>query len=319
MANKEKQIVIYETSDKEVTLDVQFDGDSVWLTLDQMAELFDRDKSTISRHIKNVFGEQELDKDSVVAKIATTASDNKTYQVDHFNLDMIISVGYRVKSLRGTQFRQWANVVLRQYLLTGAAINQKRLEQLGTVVHILERSSDEMVSGVAEVLDRYTASLELLEEYDKKSLTAPKGSKPTWELRYEDARALIDAMPFDGGNGLFGVEKDESFKSALGAIYQTFGGEDLYSSVQEKAANLLYLVVKNHPFNDGNKRIAAALFVYFLSGNGILFDTDGRQIIANNALAAITLMIALSRPDEKEIMCLLVMNMLAGVGEDRGY
>jgi len=310
MNSSNADIVIYQSSDKEISLEVRADPETVWLSLDQIAELFGRNKSTISRHIDNVFTEGELSRDAVVANFATTASDGKTYRVDNYNLDMIISVGYRVKSSTATQFRIWATSILKQYLVTGAAINEKRLEEIGRVVNILNRSSDEMISGVADVLEHYSEGLALLESYDSKSLITPKGTSDLRQLQYSEARKLIDTMPYTQESDLFGREKDDSFKSALSTIYQTFGGHDLYPSVQEKAANLLYMIIKNHPFNDGNKRIAATMFVYFLSLNGALSDSRQQPLIANNTLAAITLMIALSKPDEKEMMCLLVMNML---------
>jgi len=307
----ENAIEIY-TSKNGVELAVALDESTVWLSLDQMSALFERDKSTISRHIKNVFTEGELDQDSVVALFATTAADEKIYQVAHYNLDVIISVGYRVKSIQGTRFRQWANTVLKNYLVDGAAINEKRLKQIGTVVNILSRSNEDMVSGIASVLQDFTNGLDLLDSYDHQTLKKPKGEVPERELTYDEARAFIDTMSFNETSDLFGHERDGSFKGVVAGLYQSFGGVELYPSVEEKAANLLYLVVKDHSFTDGNKRIAAALFVYFLEMNNALRSVSGNQRIDNNTLAAITLMIALSAPEEKEIMCLLVMNMLAG-------
>ena len=302
-------IVIYESPDSSVSLEVRTDPETVWLNRHQIAELFGRDVKTIGKHINNAIKEELCDF-PVVAKFATTAADGKTYQVAHYSLDVILSVGYRVKSSEGIQFRHWANTVLKQYFITGAAINEKRLVEIGKVVNILNRSSDDMISGVADVLGQYSESLRLLESYDEQSLKAPKGTDDIRQLEYQEARELIDSMPYFLESDLFGREKDDSFKSALAGIYQSFDGEELYPSVQEKAANLLYMIIKNHPFNDGNKRIGATMFVYFLSLNGALTDELDRPLIANNALAAITLMIALSKPDEKDMMCLLVMNML---------
>lgn len=304
-----EEIVIYKTDDETVEIEVRTDADTVWLNRHQIAELFGRDVKTIGKHINNALGE-ELSGFAVVAKFATTAADGKVYQVEHYNLDMILSVGYRVKSPEGIRFRQWATGVLKSFLMDGIAKNQRRLDQVGTVVNILARSSDEMVSGIADVLDRFSSGLELLDSYDHQTLAKPKGEKPEWELTYSEARTLINTMSFNEASDLFGVEKDDSFKGIVAGIYQSFGGVDIYQSVQEKAANLLYLTVKDHSFTDGNKRIAAALFVYFLEKNEVLRGASGHQIVDNNALAAITLMIALSAPAEKEIMCMLVMNML---------
>ena len=307
----ENQLIVFIAEDGSVSVDVRFDEETAWLSLDQMADLFVRDKSTVSRHIKKIFEENELEKDSVVAKFATTASDGKTYQVDYFCLDVIISVGYRVKSIRGTQFRQWANKVLKQHLIQGYSVNEKRLAQVHKLLQIVSRTEDEMVSGVANVLERYTIGLDLLDDYDYQRVSKPEVKTGSgWKLTYEEARTFVDQMKYMETSELFANEKDASFRSSIGAIYQTFDGADLYPSVQEKAAMLLYLVVKNHSFTDGNKRIAAALFVYFLDKNNALVTGSGRQIIANNTLAAITLMIALSQPEEKDVMCALVMNML---------
>lgn len=315
MSEALNDIVIYEDTDNMISLEVRADPESVWLTQAQMADLFDTSRENIVQHIGNIYKEQELDlsrtcKDFLQVRIEGTRQVER--KRPHYNLDMILSIGYRVRSKTATQFRVWATEVLKRYLVAGAAINEQRLLEIGKVVNILGRSSDEMISGVADVLDQYSGSLGLLESYDQKSLETPSGTSDVRELEYLEARELIDSMPYSLASELFGREKDDSFKSALATIYQTFGGQDLYPSVQEKAANLLYLIIKNHPFNDGNKRIAAMMFVYFLNLNAALSDAEGRPLIANNTLAAITLMIALSKPDEKEMMCLLVMNMLRG-------
>jgi prophage maintenance system killer protein len=309
MNGQESQVVLYRTQDQSTVLEVRTEGDSVWLNRQQMALLFGRDIKTIGKHIKNALNE-ELSGFSVVAKFATTATDGKSYQVEHYALDTVLSVGYRVKSAEGIRFRQWANSVLKQHLLQGYTTNENRLKQLNRVVEIISRSVVPEISGLSDILRRFTHGLDLLDEYDHQTLSKPTGMPSDWCLTYEEARVFIDSMKFGNESGLFGFERDESFKGTLGAIYQTFGGSEVYPSVQEKAANLLYLTVKNHSFTDGNKRIAAALFVFFLDKNGALFGKDNHPLIDNNALAAATLMIALSRPEEKEIMCSLVMNML---------
>jgi len=310
--NEKQEIVIYKSKNGLVNVDVNFDGENVWLNRLQMSQLFGRDIKTIGKHINNALKE-ELNDFSVVAKFATTATDNKTYKVEHYNLDMILSVGYRVKSDEGVRFRIWANKVLKEYLLNGAAINQKRLKQLNKTLEIISRSIIPEVSGIANILQNFSNGLDLLDKYDHQRLEKPRIRGNTdWQLSYNEARSFIDSMKSGNESSLFGREKDESFKSSIGVIYQTFDGQELYPSIQEKAANLLYLVVKNHSFSDGNKRIAAALFVYFLEKNNALKDKNGKLLIDNNALAAMTLMLALSEPQEKEIMCNLVMNFLKG-------
>lgn len=304
------EIVIYESEDGEICLDVQLDGETVWLSLDQLAFLFDRDKSTISRHIKNVFTEGELEAQSVVAKYATTAKDGKTYQVDYYNLDVIISVGYRVRSQQGVRFRQWATDVLRRYIIDGRAENEQRLQQLAQTVALLERVSDELdTNQVLEVVKSYASALDLLDDYDHQCITKPAGIGAVYVLDYDECMKLIKTLRFNEESSLFGVEKDDSFKSSIATIYQSFGGKDLYPSVQEKAANLLYFIVKNHSFHDGNKRIAATIFLYFLDRNGMLYR-EGEKVISDSALVATTIMIAESKPDEKEAMVSLVMNFL---------
>ncbi|MDR0587972.1 MAG: virulence RhuM family protein [Burkholderiales bacterium] len=311
----QQSFAIYETQDKSVWVEVKTDGDTVWLNRQQMATLFGRDVKTIGKHVKNALDE-ELRGLVVVANFATTAphgaipGKTQTRLTEHYNLDMILSVGFRVKSSEGIHFRRWANAVLKKHLISGFTLNRQRLAQLNKVVELIGRSEIAEVSGISAVLERFTAGLTLLDDYDHQSLSKPKGFGASYELGYEEARAFVDSMNFSEASPLFGREKDESFKSALGAIYQTFGGEELYPTVYEKSANLLYFLIKNHAFVDGNKRIAAALFVYFLGKNNALLDKNGKPIISNNALAAITLMIALSKPEEKETMCLLVMNML---------
>ncbi len=322
---EQSEIKIYKTLEGNTSIDVKLEDDTVWLNLNQISELFERDKSVISRHIRNVFKEQELVKDSVVAKNATTAQDGKTYQVDYFNLDVIISVGYRIKSQRGTQFRIWANKILKDYLIKGYSINQQKLETqnnqlkslqetvriLSNAVEYRELSNDES-NGLLKIISDYSYALDILDQYDYQSLEIIETSgKETYQLTYEEAIAQIELTKKTFGNSdLFGHEKDDSFKSSVSTIYQSFGDVELYPSLEEKAANMLYFVVKNHSFSDGNKRIAAFLFLYFLEKNGALFDSNGDKRIADNALVALTLMIAVSKPDEKDTMVKVIVNLI---------
>ena len=304
MANS---IVLFESDDHEVKLTVEFDGETVWLTQRQIAELFDKDRTVITRHINNVFRQGELDKESNVHFLHIPSSDRP---ISVYSLDVILSVGYRVNSRRGVEFRRWATDVLRRYIIDGHAENEKRLEQLGQVARIMARIPDDLETRqVLDIVQSYTLALDLLDDYDHQRLAAPKGDAAVYVLEYEECRKVIDGMRFGGESELFGVEKDESFKGSIGNIYQSFGGQDVYPSLQEKAANLLYFVVKNHSFLDGNKRIAATMFLYFLDRNGVLFD-GGRKLIDDSTLVAITIMIAESRPEEKESMVALVMNFL---------
>ncbi len=292
----------------ELSVRVEPQADTVWLNRLQMSQLFDRDIKTIGKHIQSALRE-ELE-DSVVAKFATTASDGKTYQVEYYNLDMIISVGYRVKSTRGVQFRRWATNVLRQYMLQGYVCQQKRLQDLSTTIRVMKRVENKLDSAqILEVVQQYTRSLDLLDDYDHQRLKKPQGDTHAYVLTYEECRNLIDSMRYGDESSVFGNEKDDSFKGSLGNIYQSFAGKDVYPSTQEKAANLLYLVTKNHAFSDGNKRIAAAVFLYFLERNGLLFR-DGEKVIADHTLVAMVVMIAESKPEEKETMVKLVMNFL---------
>ena len=308
------EIVLFETADNSVVLPVHMTGDTVWLNRSQMAELFERDVKTIGKHINNALRE-EVDS-SVVAKFATTASDGKTYQVEYYNLDMIISVGYRVKSNRGVEFRRWANHVLRQYILQGIAVNERRINQLGEVVRLMKRTQDSLDSKqVLSVIERYSTALNLLDAYDHQSLLRPEGTEASYMLSYEECRELIDRMRFGDESDLFGKEKDDSFKGSIGNIYQSFGGQEIYPSLEEKAANLLYFVTKNHSFFDGNKRIAATIFLYFLDCNGILYDEQGNNLIDDHTLVALTIMIAESRPEEKEMMISVIMNCISESGK----
>ncbi|MFV5700967.1 RhuM family protein [Flavobacterium sp. XS2P12] len=318
------QIEIYKSSDNKVELQVSLDNETVWLNREQIAVLFDRDIKTIGKHVNNVFNEGELDKESVVAKFATTATDGKTYQVDFYNLDVIISVGYRVKSKQGTQFRQWATQRLKDYLVKGYAINEKRLQEteskfqeLKQAVHLLDNivktkivTGDE-AQGLLKVLSDYTFALDILDQYDHQTLKiAATDTKEVFKISYPEAMKAITGLKTKfGGSNLFGNEKDDSFKSSLETIYQTFDGIDLYPSVQEKAAHLLYFVTKNHSFSDGNKRIAAFLFVWFLDRNGLLYH-ETRKVIDDNALVALTLMIAESKSDDKNMMVKVIINLI---------
>lgn len=307
----------YQTNG-ETQIEVRFENESVWLNRTQLSFLFGRDIKTIGKHVNNVFREGELDKNSVVANFATTAEDGKTYQVDHYNLDVIISVGYRVKSPVGVEFRKWATQRLKDYLIKGYSVNHQRLEQLKQSFKLIREAaltedlSKSQVKEIIDVLSEYALGLDILDGYDKQNLEIGYTDEyPIFQINYKEAKqAIIELREKFGGSPLFGNEKDESFKSSISAINQTFEGKDLYPSIEEKAAHLLYFVVKNHSFTDGNKRIAAWLFVWYLAKNNYLKDQSGRPKIANNALAAITLMIALSKPEEKELMILVIINSI---------
>ena len=306
------EIILFEN--QNVKLEVNMKDETVWLSLDQMAKLFGRDKSVISRHIKNVLNE-EFDK-SVVANFATTANDGKLYQVDYYNLDVIIGVGYRVKSQNGIVFRKWANKVLKDYMLQGYAINQKRLEYLEKTVKLIDIANrvDEKLENsdakeILKVIGKYSKALDLLDDYDHKTLAKPKGSSSEKQVKYGDCIEIINKLRFNEESDIFAIERNKGLEAIIGNIYQTFDGEDVYKSIEEKASNFLYMIVKNHVFIDGNKRIAATLFIYFLNYYGILYKDDN-QVIDNNTLAALTLLIAESNPKEKEVIIDLVMNFL---------
>ena len=305
------EIILFETADNEVSLQVQMKDETVWLTRNQMAELFDRDVKTIGKHISNALKE-ELD-GSTVAKFATVQTEGNrevTREIEYYNLDMIISVGYRVKTQRGVEFRRWANSVLKEYILKGYAVNDKRINQLGQIVQIMKRAENQMdAQQVLSVVESYSAALDMLDDYDHQTMSKPKGNKATYVLSYDECREVIDKMKYASCSDLFGNEKDESFKGSIGAIYQSFGGKDLYPSLEEKAANLLYFVTKNHSFADGNKRIAATMFLYFLDKNKALF-VEGSKRITDFTLVALTIMIAESKPEEKEMMVNVIMNCM---------
>ena len=322
------QIIIYQTEDGQTQVDVRMENDMIWLTRQQIADLFGRDYKTISKHINNALKE-ELADSVVVAKFANTTchgaieGKTQTHDIDYFNLEVITSVGYRVKSKRGVQFRQWANKVLKQYLIKGYAVNERvRKEQIGELrqlVGMLGRTiqnqpllSNDETNALFQVVTDYTYALDTLDNYDYERLTINKTTKEeSFHATYENAMRAIDGLREKfGGSVLFGNEKDDSFKSSIGQIYQTFGGEELYPSVEEKAAMLLYLVTKNHSFSDGNKRIAATLFLWFLNNNHILYYPDGSKRIADSTLVALTLMIAESRTEEKDVMVKVVVNLI---------
>ncbi len=326
MENTEDKIVIYQTADGQTAIDVRLENETVWLSLDLMARLFERDKSVVSRHIQNVYREGELDRGSTVAKNATVQFENGrrvVRQIEYYNLDVIISVGYRVKSQRGTQFRIWANRVLKDYLVKGYAVNERiHKEQIGELrqlVGMLGRTlqnqpllSTDETNALFNVVTDYTYALDTLDSYDYQRLTINDTTCETpFHATYDNAMQAIRSLKERfGESALFGNEKDESFKSSIGQIYQTFDGVELYPSTEEKAAMLLYLVTKNHSFNDGNKRIAATLFLWFLNNNRILYREDGSKRIADNTLVALTLMIAESRPEEKDVMVKVVVNLI---------
>ena len=312
---KENEIVLFETEDAKVRLTVPIQEDTVWLTQAQMTELFDTSKQNISLHINNCFKEGELDKGSVVKDFLTTASDGKNYKTKYYNLDVIISVGYRVKSQRGIEFRRWANTVLKDYIIKGYAVNDKRLEALQKTVEIqakmlataIEGDSDEVLKAV----NLYTQALTLLDQYDHQSLEKPEGNQPIYRITYADCRTMVDRMEDSFKSDVFGVEKEPGkIEGILAAVYQDVFGGEVYPSLEEKAANLLYFMIKDHPFADGCKRIAASLFLEFLNRNNALFRA-GHKVISDGALVAITLMIAESDPKEKDIMTTMVINLLS--------
>ena len=304
---KKNELVIFETTDHEITLEVPVEKETVWLTQAQMTELFRVDRTVITRHINNVFKEGELERESNVQKMHITNSDKP---VQYYNLDVIISVGYRVKSKRGVEFRKWANTILKQYILQGYAVNHNRIAQLGEVIQILKRTENALdAKQVLNVIQKYSEALELLDSYDHQTMVRPKGNAATYELTYEECMDVIAHMRFGEESDIFGKEKDDSFRGSIGNIYQSFDGQDLYPSLEEKAAHLLYFVTKNHSFVDGNKRIAATMFLYFLDKNGVLF-MDGGKLIEDHTLVALTIMIAESRPEEKEMMITVIMNCL---------
>lgn len=310
-------VVIYKTSEQKTEIAVKFDNDTVWLNRQQISFLFNRDVKTIGKHIANVFKERELMKGSTVAKFATVQTEgNRKIQrsIEYYNLDMIISVGYRVKSQNGVIFRKWATSILKDYMMKGYAINEKRIEVLNKTVSIQSRMLASTLGieekEVLNVIEAYSNALSLLDDYDHGCISKPKGKDSIYQLTYEECRTLIDSMKYGGFSDVFGVEKEPGkLNGIIAAVYQNVFGQEIYPSIEEKAANLLYFLVKDHPFVDGCKRIGASIFLEFLNKNQHLI-IDGKQIISDSALVAITLMIAESRPEEKETMVKLVMNFL---------
>ncbi|RPD40710.1 virulence protein RhuM/Fic/DOC family protein [Chitinophaga barathri] len=325
---EEGQIIIYQTESGNTSIEVTIDQDTVWLSQQQMADLFESTRQNISLHINNIYKEKELDKMATVKESLTVQNEGKRAvkrKIEQYSLDVIISVGYRVKSKRGTQFRIWANKILKDYLMRGYALNEQRLKKqnqyLSTLKHTIQLigkvaethnlSSDES-TGLLKVITDYSYALDILDKYDHRNLTIEKThAEQTFIATYEEALNAITMLKNKfGGSILFANEKDESFRSSIAAIYQSFDGQELYTSVEEKAAHLLYFVVKNHSFSDGNKRIAAFLFVWFMEKNQILYREDGSKRIADNALVALTLMIAESDPSEKDIIVQVVVNLI---------
>ena len=310
----DNQIVVFKDGALELDVKITPEQDTVWLSLEQLADLFEKNKSTISRHIKNIFTEGELFSNSVVANFATTASDGKTYNVSYYNLDVIISVGYRVKSKRGIAFRKWASGVLKQYLLTGYAVNEKRMAAMNKVIQIqsgiIAGAVGINAEDVLKVIQEYSRALQLLDDYDHQCIMQPEGTACAYQLQYRECMDLIRKMDFFKDSSIFGTEKEPGkLEGILSAIHQSAFGQDVYPTLEEKAANLLYFIIKDHAFNDGCKRIGAALFLHFLNRNGALYR-NGKQIISESTLAAITLLIAESDPKEKDVMIHIVMNFL---------
>jgi death-on-curing family protein len=321
------QIEIYKTKDNQTEVEVKFEEETVWLTQQQLASLFKQTKQNISLHINNCFREKELDKNATVKESLTVQKEGKRTvkrKIEYYNLDVIISVGYRVKSIRGTQFRQWATQRLRDYLVQGYAVNQKRLEQLQQTIQLISQGGNtetlqlQEAKGLLEIIGSYTHSFVLLNRYDSNNLTTGKLSENiTYEIQYDEAKAAIAELKMQlikkkEATALFGNEKDESFRSSLQSIVQTFGGNYLYPSIEEQAAHLLYYVIKNHSFTDGNKRIGAFLFIWFLEKNKHRFKKTGEVRINDNGLTALALLVAQSRPEEKELMVKLIINLING-------
>ena len=314
MEEKKNEIILFENQD--VKLEVSLKDETVWLTQKQMAELFDKDRRTITRHIQNIYKDEELDENSVCSFFEHTAEDGKKYKVQYYNLDMIISVGYRVKSKNGILFRKWATKVLKDYMIKGYAANQKRLEYLEKTIKLIDIANriDERLEAtdakeILRVIGSYSKALDLLDDYDHRTLKKIKGTTDNRVIKYQDCLDIIHKLKFNERSEIFGIERDRGLESIIRNIYQSFNNQDVYKSIEEKAANFLYLIVKNHVFIDGNKRIAATLFIYFLNFYNMLYKNEN-QIIDNNTLTALTLLIAESNPNEKELIIDLVMNFL---------
>ena len=316
MGEKKNEIILFEN--QGVKLEVNLKDDTVWLNREQLAKLFDRDVKTIGKHINNALKE-ELHCIPTVAKFATVQKEgdrNVTRNIEYYNLDMIVSIGYRVKSNKGIIFRRWANKVLKDYMLKGYAVNQRRLEYLEKTIKLIDianridnRLENDDAKEILKVIGEYSRALDMLDEYDHKTLKKPDGNVDTRVITYDDCMTIINSLKYKEESELFGVERDKGLKAIIGNVYQSFDGQDIYSTIEEKAANLLYLVVKNHVFIDGNKRIAATLFIYFLKFYNILYNANGK-VIDNHTLTALTLLVAESNPKEKEVMIDLIMNFL---------
>ncbi|MDZ4708600.1 MAG: RhuM family protein [Saprospiraceae bacterium] len=319
------EIVIYQTPDNQTQVEVRFEGETFWLSLNQIADLFNRDKSVISRHLNNIFRVGELSREATVAKNATVqleAGREIVRNIDYYSLDAILSVGYRVNSKLGTQFRQWATQRLKEYLVKGYTMNHQRLDQLQQTIQLIAKSGNienlqlQEAKGLLSIIENYTRSFVLLNQFDNHSLQVGRLSENiTYEIQYEEAKSVIielknQLITQKEATELFGNEKDDTFKSSLGTIVQTFGGEYLYPSIEEQAAHLLYFVIKNHSFSDGNKRIGAFLFIWFLEKNKHRFKTNGELKINDNGLTAIALLVAQSPPEEKEMMTQLIINLI---------
>ncbi len=315
----ENQIIIYTSSDNQTEISVKMENDTLWLTLNQIAEFFGRDKSVISRHFRNIFSSEELVHDQVVAKNATTGTDGKTYQVEYYNLDAIISVGYRVNSTRATHFRQWATSKLKEYLTQGYAINQKRLDELGKTIRFLTEKGGEIhpdeQKWLMDIIANYTESFLLLNRYDTGNLSDGGNENITYIIEYPEAKKAILELKWkliekQEANEIFGNEKDESFIGILSNIVATFDGDYLYSTIEEQAAHLLYFIIKDHPFTDGNKRIGAFLFIWFLEKNKHRLKKNGEVKINDTGLTTLALLIAQSDPKEKDMMIRLIINLI---------
>ena len=312
MEEKKNEIILFEN--QGVKLEVNVKDETVWLTQEQMAILFDKAKSTINEHIKNIYKEGELLENETLTKFGNSEFSDKP--TNYYNLDMIISVGYRVKSQNGIAFRKWATKVLKDYMLKGYAVNQRRLEYLEKTIKLIDianridnRLENDDAKEILKVIGEYSRALDMLDEYDHKTLKKPDGNVDTRVITYDDCMTIINSLKYKEESELFGVERDKGLKAIIGNVYQSFDGQDIYSTIEEKAANLLYLVVKNHVFIDGNKRIAATLFIYFLKFYNILYNANGK-VIDNHTLTALTLLVAESNPKEKEVMIDLIMNFL---------
>ena len=303
----ENEVVLFRDGEVELEVQISPDQETVWLSSNQMSDLFDRDEKTIRKHVNKLFSDGEIEFENNTQKMRV---EGVKQSVAFYSLDVILGVGYRVNSKRGIAIRKWANSVLKQYIMQGYAVNNRRMNQLGEVLRIMKRTESRLdANQVLSVIEKYSVALDLLDDYDHQAMKRPKGNDAIYILTYEECRSIINQMKFGERSDLFGNEKDDSFKGSIGNIYQSFAGQEIYPSLEEKAANLLYLVTKNHSFSDGNKRIAATMFLFFLDKNGILFDGN-TKLIDDHTLVALTIMIAESKPDEKEMMVSVIMNCI---------